>query len=345
MKALMVARETARLVEAAAATFFVLSALAFGAVAEEARPVSAAEIFRAVVGVRTEVPADARTARVLGQERMGNGVVIDDDGLVLTIGYLILEAASAEIIGPGGAVIPAAIVAYDHETGFGLLRASRPVGVEPLRFGDSSALDEGTDVLAVSFAGPRPVTPQRVVSRRTFAGYWEYLLDDALFTTPAHPFHSGAALLDAQARLVGIGSLVVNNAIEGEAPVPGNMFVPIDALRPILADLVAHGRTMAPAHPWLGVYTNEAAGRVFITRLAAGGPGEKAGLEDGDIIVGVGGRRVGDMADFLRKVRAQGGAGTAIPLDVMHLDTSDLTIERIDVPSMDRHDWLKLRAR
>jgi S1-C subfamily serine protease len=334
----------ARLAIAAASGFLVLLALCAGAAADHAKSRPVAEVLQAIVGVRAEVPADARTARVLGREREGSGVIIDSDGLILTIGYLILEASSVDIVNQGGETIPAAVVAYDHATGFGLVRAARPLGVKPLHLGDSSALAEGEGVLAVGFAGPRPLTPQQVVSRRDFAGYWEYLLENAIFTTPAHPFHSGAALLGADASLLGIGSLLVNHALPGEEPVRGNMFVPIEALEPILADLVIHGRATAPSHPWLGVYTDEAEGRVFITRLADDGPGEKAGLKSGDIIVGVDGRRVGNMADFLRKVRAQGNAGTDIPLDVVHLDAPGLDIERIDVRSIDRHEWLKISS-
>ena len=344
MKAQSVPLPGARLFMAAATGFLVLLALCAGAAADHARTGSAAQIFQAVVGLRAEVPADARTARVLGRQREGSGVVIDSDGLILTIGYLILEASSVNVITHDGDMIPAAVVAYDHATGFGLLRAARPLGVEPLHLGDSSALEEGAGVLAVSFAGPRPLTPQQVVSRRDFAGYWEYLLENAIFTAPAHPYHSGAALLGADARLLGIGSLLVNHAAPVGEPLRGNMFVPVEALKPILADLVAHGRASAPSHPWLGVYTDEAEGRVFITRLADGGPGEQAGLKSGDIIVGVNGRRVGDMADFLRKVRAQGNAGTEIPLDVLHMDAPGLTIEHIGVRSIDRHEWLKISS-
>ncbi len=342
MKALSVFSPGGRLAMAAAAGFLVLLASSAWAAGEQTKSRPVAEIFRAIVGVRAEIPADARTARVLGREREGSGVVIDSDGLVLTIGYLILEAASVHIITDGGKATPAAVVAYDHATGFGLLRAARPLGVKPLRLGDSSALEEGDGVLAVSFDGPRPLTAQRVVSRRDFAGNWEYLVENAIFTAPAHPFHSGAALLGADARLLGIGSLLVNHARSDDEPLQGNLFVPIEALQPILADLVERGRPSAPSHPWLGVYTGEAEGRVFITRLAAGGPGEKAGLRSGDIIVGVNGRRVGDMVDFLRKVRAQGDAGTEIPLDVMHLDAPGLAIERIEVRSIDRHEWLRI---
>ena len=315
------------------------------AAAEPAPRIETADVLRAVVGVRAEIRADARTLGALGSERQGSGVVIDSSGLVLTIGYLILEAANVVVVDADGETVRAEVLAYDNETGFGLLRAARPLGVKPLALGDSSALAEGTPVLAVSSAGPRPVTPARVVSRRAFTGYWEYLLEEAIFTAPPNPFFGGAALIGADGRLLGIGSLLVGDAAPGPRPAPGNMFVPIDDLKPILADLLAQGRAAGPPQPWLGVYTGEAAGRVFITRLAADGPGEKAGLRTGDVIIGVAGSRVRDMADFLRKVWSQGDAGVRVPLDILHLDSAGMAIERIDVQSADRYDWLRLKER
>ena len=298
--------------------------------------------FASVIGVRTVVPDDARTARHLGTERTGTGVVIDGSGLVLTIGYLMLEAVEAELVVPGGSRVPARVVGYDHDTGFGLVRAGSDLGLEPAMLGESSDVAAGDRVLVVSFAEPRSVTPAFVVSRRVFAGYWEYLLEDAIFTSPPHGNYGGAALIGSDGALLGIGSLFVQDARAGEQQLPGNMFVPIDGLKPILDDLIREGRPSTPSHPWLGVYTNQAGGRVFITRLAREGPAETAGLRPGDIIIGVGGRRVSDLVDFLRKTWARGTAGTAIPLDILRPGAGDIRVERFVVPSRDRHDWLKL---
>jgi S1-C subfamily serine protease len=307
---------------------------------EEPHQIELAEILGAMVMVRSEVAADARTAASLGTRRAGNGVVIDAEGLVLTIGYLVLEAERIELILHGGEAVEATFVGYDHQTGFGLVRAVRPLAAKPMRMGDSSELTSGKPVVAVSI-GPRPFTPGIVIARRPYAGYWEYLLEDAILTAPPHAQFGGAALVGLDGRLVGIGSLYINVAEEGQEPIPGNMFVPIDRLKPILADLIEYGRSGQPQHPWLGVSTAETGGRVLVRRVSPGGPAEKAGLKAGDIIVGVGGRRVGGLADFLRKVWGHGGPGATIPLDVLHLGTGDLTIERYDVPSISRDDWLK----
>lgn len=303
----------------------------------------AGQLFDAVLGVIATVPDTARTAETLGTRRLGSGVLIDGNGLVLTIGYLILEAETTALIGPDGTVVAADVVAYDHETGFGLLRARQPIDAVPLQMGLAKNLKPGTRVLAVSHSakGARnAVVAARIVSRRPFAGYWEYLIEDALFSVPPLQEYGGAALIDGNGRLIGIGSLLVNDAVPSHRPVFGNMFVPVDILAPVIDELIATGRRSSAGSPWLGARIDEAEGRVFITRLSAGGPGDKAGLQAGDYIIGVNGKRVNSMEDYLRKVRASGRAGDDIALDILPRGSSDLTIRRVIVSSMDRHDWL-----
>ncbi|MDX9860596.1 MAG: S1C family serine protease [Rhodospirillales bacterium] len=300
-------------------------------------------IIEAVVGVEARVPADARSVESLGQRRTGTGMVIDGNGLVLTVGYLILEAAEVSVYGLDGKALPAAVVGYDHETGFGLVRTALPIDVKPLALGRSSDVAVGDTVLAIARIGPSPLMPQMVVDRRDFAGNWEYLLENALFTSPPVSGFGGAALIGVDGTLLGVGSLFVQDAMAGHAPLPGNMFIPIDLLKPILADLLTDGRRSGPAQPWLGLYTGEAAGRVVVARVVAGGPAEAAGMKPGDIIMGVGGKSVRDMVDFMRKVRTYGKAGDDIPIDVMSSDTPDMTIGRRIIHSRDRHDWLRLK--
>ncbi len=299
---------------------------------------AAAGPLEAVVGVRATVPADARTAGFLGMEREGSGVVIGADGLVLTIGYLIMESISSEIILPGERTVPAEVVAYDSDSGFGLLRALSPLVIQPIELGSSRDLAEKSEVLVASAGGPRPVTGAVVVSRRDFAGYWEYLLPDAIFTSPPHHSFGGAALIGADGRLVGIGSLIVGDAAGPDARLPGNMFVPIDALQPIFADLLEHGRSQAPARPWLGLYAEDLRGRVVVNRLAEEGPAARAGIAKDDLIVAVAGEAVRDMADFYKKLWAQGEAGITVPLTVL----SAGGITEIAVQTANRYDYLKL---
>ncbi len=298
------------------------------------------DLLRAVIGVSAAVPADARTAGSLGTERTGSGVVIDDEGLIVTIGYLILEATQVTVT-VGSETIPAAVVAYDHESGFGLIRADLPPDIQPMALGDSTELKHGAPVLAVSWQRGHAVTPARVASRRLFAGYWEYLLAGAIFTVPPHPHYGGAALVSTDGGLVGIGSLLVGDAISEDTQSPGNMFVPVEVLQPILADLLAEGRRRDAPAPWLGLFAREANGRVFVIHTAPEGPAESAGLEPGDVIIGVAGARVAGLSDFYRRVRALGAAGTDVPLDVVRHASPDLTIERVAVRSADRGTWLK----
>lgn len=295
------------------------------------------ELLGGIVAVEAQVPHAARTARTLGTERAGSGVLIDTNGLIVTIGYLILEANRAEITLANGRQLPAEIVGYDYASGFGLLRAIGPVDVHPIYIGNSQGLEPDTPVLIVSFGGARGVQPAVVTSRREFAGYWEYLLADAIFTAPPHPAFGGAALLDEDGRLLGIGSLAVNDAKDGEF-LPGNMFVPIDRLMPAMADLLTAGRPQTPPQPWLGIYTEEARDKLFVAHVASDGPGQRAGVTRGDIIVKVAGQSVASMADFYRKVWSLGDAGIKVPLTVL----SGSEIRQVEVRSADRYTWLRL---
>lgn len=327
-----------RIVPSLFATRFAVAALlTLAALALPSRvPASPLE---AVVGVRATIPGDARTAGVLGTEREGSGMVIAGDGLVLTIGYLILEAESAEVVLPDGTAVPAEIAAYDYDSGFGLLKPLAPLDIAPVALGSSKALTEESPVLVASFAGDRATTAAYVVSRREFAGYWEYLLPNAIFTAPPHRGFGGAGLLGPDGKLLGIGSLIVGDA-RPETSMPGNMFVPIDALKPILADLLEQGRAAGPVRPWLGVYVEEMRGHVFVNRVAPEGPAAAAGVQAEDIILAVQGGPVSSVAEFYRRVWALGEAGIQVPLTVLR----GAALTEFGVVSGDRYDYLKLRS-
>ena len=299
------------------------------------------DVLSAVVGVTAEIPADARSAATLGTERSGNGVVIDSDGLVLTIGYLIMESTRTTITAPDGREVPADFVGYDYETGFGLVRAREKLGVKPLPLGSASSLKEKTPVLVAGYGGREAALGAFVVSRREFAGYWEYLLEDAIFTAPIYERFGGAALIDNEGKLVGIGSLAVGDAAGPEAEIPGNMFVPIDMLKPIMADLLEKGRPSTPPKPWLGVITREANGRLYVLDVSAEGPAARAGLKRGDILLSVAGKAISGQADFYKKLWATGRAGTRIELSVLH----ERDIKTVTVNSIDRYDWMKTETR
>jgi S1-C subfamily serine protease len=298
------------------------------------------ELVSAVVRIRTHVNPEGRTVEGLGREREGSGILIDNDGLVLTIGYLMVEAYAAEVVDNSGRTVPASVVGYDHETGFGLLRTMEPLRLKPMPLGKSADVKERDPVLVASFGGPDMVAGAYVVAKREFAGNWEYMLDEALFIAPPHPAWSGAALINREGKLVGVGSLIVGDAAGGSDKTPGNMFVPIDRLLPVLGDLISDGRVAGPGRPWLGVNTDELRGRLFVSRVTPGGPAEKAGLKRGDVVVGVNGEPPKNLADFYRKVWAQGAAGTTVAIDVLQ----DSQVRRVEIKSINRLDHLKLKT-
>ena len=299
------------------------------------------EILKAIVKIRATIPEDARTANILGKEREGNGVVIDSDGHVLTIGYLILEAESVEMIGPNEKSTSATVVGYDHNTGFGLIRAQKPVGIKPIQLGHSSELKEGAPILVVDYGGKDAIQAARIVSQRAFAGYWEYLIENAIFTVPPISNFGGAALIGSYGRLLGIGSLFTQITVQGLGSIPCNMFVPIDLLKPILDDLKTFGRTRAPSKPWLGLHAEEVHERVIVIRATPDGPAEKAGIKSGDVVLTVKGKPVKGLADFYRKVWALGNAGIEVPLNILQ----DIQIREIIIHSADRYRYFKLKPR
>ena len=321
---------------------FVLSATVALAVsfAGPARAVTLDELTSAVVRIKTFINPDGTSVSNLGREREGSGIVIDESGLVLTIGYLMVEAHAAEIVTNSGRTLVATIVGYDHETGFGLLRTLEPPKIAPLALGQSAGVKEQDPALVVSYGGTGAVLPVHVVSRREFTGSWEYLVDGALFTSPPHPAWSGAALINREGKLIGVGSLIVGDAKGESEPSPGNMFVPIDLLSPILGDLLAKGRVAGAGKPWLGVNAQAAHGQLTVGRVAPGSPAEKAGLRRGDVIVGVNGERTRTLSELYRKVWSTGAAGVTVPLDVL----SDRSPRRVDVQSVNRIDMLKLQS-
>ena len=322
----------------AAGILLLAFAIAFGpAAAAEPEQLDPDRVVRSVVGIRAVVPPDSQSARSLGTEREGSGVVIDGSGLILTIGYTVMEASQIQVTAADGRSYPANMVAYDPVSGFGLLRAELGFQAPWLRLADSAAVKEGDTLLALSGGDGRGAAAVKLVSKREFAGYWEYLLDEALFTFPPIRAFNGAALVNREGQLVGIGSLLVMEAMEGRG-LPGNMFVPISALEPILADLLAYGRRQEPARPWLGVTLREEMGQLMVEKVSPRSPAESAGLRPGDRIVGVGGQRFTGLADFYRKLWGLGPAGVVVPLEVMR----GATLTPVPVPSADRVRFLRL---
>jgi S1-C subfamily serine protease len=282
-----------------------------------------------IVGLHAIIPPDAFSAETLGTERAGNGVVIDD-GLVLTIGYLITEAESVWLHRADGRVVEGHALGFDSETGFGLVQALGDLDIEPLSLGNSADTRLGDRVVVGGAGGRTRSVASQIVAKQEFAGYWEYLLDEAIFTYPAHPNWGGTALLNERGELIGIGSLQLERERGGKAE-PVNMIVPIDLLKPILEDLRKFGRVNKPARPWLGLYTTEIDNRVVVIGISANGPAARAELKAGDVILAVDGDKVTSQTAFYRKMWALGAAGVDVPLTVHHEGvTFDVTVASTD---------------
>jgi S1-C subfamily serine protease len=307
-----------------------LAMAALPLLAQEPRKDDAEELLSAVVQVKAKILPNARSLAALGAQRQGSGVLVRE-GYVLTIGYLVIEAEAIEVAGADGKVVPATLAAYDHASGFGLLRLIGSLAGKPLPLGDSAALAEREPAMIASYGGREAVSLAYVVSRRPFSGSWEYQLDSAIYTYPPVENWSGAALIGAKGELLGIGSLIVGDAGGPGTQSPGNLFVPIDLLKPILEDLIAKGRAPGPVRPWLGLNAEELRGRVFVVRVSPEGPAERAGLRSGDLVIGVGGEEVASLADFYRKVWGRGEAGVEVPLRVLQgMQVNEVTVRSID---------------
>jgi S1-C subfamily serine protease len=327
--------------------FFAASCCLFAPAVGAANPDAAAapaidaeKFFSALVKVRTHALPDARSADTLGTDREGTGIVIDDKGLILTIGYLIVEADQVDVVDEEGHTLPAQVVGYDHASGLGLVRPLVPIKASPLPLGDSSKLAETDPVLIVNDGGREHAVLAYVVSRRPFIGSWEYLVDQAIFTSPPTPNWSGAALIGKDGKLLGVGSLILRDATETDPHLPGNMFVPIDLLKPILSELIRTGHRSGPARPWLGVAADEVQGRLIVTRVSPDGPAEQAGLKAGDIILAVGDDAVRSQAEFYRKIWGRGAAGSDIPLRLLQ----GIDVRDIKVHSIDRVDYFRQKT-
>ncbi|HET6184437.1 MAG TPA: S1C family serine protease [Acetobacteraceae bacterium] len=291
----------------------------------------------AVVGLKCYIPPDAFTAETLGTERAGSGVVIRDSGLIVTIGYLITEAETVWITTRDGRAVPGHALAYDQESGFGLVQALGRLELPALELGDSDSLRVGDQAVFAASGGRHHAVEVRVVGRQEFSGYWEYVLDEAIFTAPAHPFWGGCGLIGTDGKLLGIGSLILQQGDQQRRRHDMNMVVPIGLLGPNLDELMTYGRLNRPARPWLGLYAAEQEDELVVGGLADKGPAEQAGVQTGDHILSVNGETVADLASLWRRVWASGSAGAEVRLKLVR-DGHTLNVA---IRSADRAKFLK----
>lgn len=294
-------------------------------------------VIDALVSIKARIPEDAMSAGLLGTERVGHGVRIRDDGLIATIGYVVNEADSVWLGSRDGTTVPGVVLGYDFDSGFGLVKPTLPLPGETIDIGSAASLRVGEDVLALSSDASDMGLAAQVVAKREFAGRWEYLLDEAVFTAPPHESWSGAALLDSEGRLCGLGSLVIQNFEIDDGLSTVNMFVPIELLTPIIDDMCEHGRRLAPSRPWLGVLVDDSQDQLMIVGVYRSCPADRAGLKPGDIVIAVDGEPVTGLAEFLRSVWKIGDAGVVVPLTLMR-DTErfEASVQSADRASFQR---------
>jgi S1-C subfamily serine protease len=291
-----------------------------------------------VVQLHSEIPEEAFTASILGTERSGNGIVIrhGEQNVVLTIGYLITEAHSVWLTTHDGQTVAGHPFAYDQVTGFGLVLPLGELNAPSLALGSAASLAVGSEVIVIGRGDAKHSLKTKLFAKREFAGYWEYLLDEALFTSPPHPQWAGTALIDHRGMLAGVGSLLIQEVVNGKA-IDTNMFVPIELLTPILDDLMTRGKVRRPARPWLGVYaTEQAEGRVIIAGVIENAPAHQAGLRAGDAVIAVADKQVASLGAFYRAMWAQGPAGSLIDVSAQR-GKHDI---KMSVHSASREDFL-----
>ena len=291
-------------------------------------------IYQSVVKIDSIVPSDARTANSLGTIRGGNGIVIDDKH-ILTIGYIVVEAETITITLPNGGVVPAELAGYDHTTGFGILKTILPSKLTPLQIGDSDKLNKEDLLYVLPYLTEGAPSAVKMVSRRSFTGWWEYFLDKPIYTHPMNTSFAGSALINEFGELLGIGSLYVSDAAAEGVPMPGNLFVPINDLKPILNDLIVNGKRTSDVKPYMGLTSNDDTGKVMVTRVNDDGPAAKAGFKENDIILKVNKINIQDTEKFYKTVWSQGGPGTLLDFEIERNNQ----IISLKLTTMDRNDF------
>ena len=295
------------------------------------------EALSSVVSLRANIPDDAFTASILGTERAGHGVLIQDSGLIVTIGYIVPAADSIWVVTDKGQAVPGHLIGYDYESGFGLVQALGNLDIPSMPIGNSKTIEVGNQLVLAGYGGIKESVSANCAARKEFAGYWEYVIDNAIFTSPPHPNWGGAALIGGDGSLCGIGSLYIDR-IGSSSLAEGNLCVPIELLEPVLDELVAYGRTLKPARPWLGMFVSEFEDRFMVAGVYNDAPAAEAGLQAGDVVTKINGQKTSDLSNLFKTVWAVGPAGSTIPISVER-DGSPMEIA---VDSVDRRDLWKV---
>ena len=291
-----------------------------------------------LVSIQSYIPDNAMSAGMLGTERTGHGIRLREDGLIVTIGYVVTEAEEIWITSHDRRAVPGFVVGSDFESGLALIKPTMPLPGPIMEIGDPSMLGVGD---TACIAGSREANPQavevHVVAKQEFAGRWEYVLDKAIFTAPPYESWSGAALLDQEGRLCGVGSLVIQGFEVNETRRATNMFVPIDLLPPIIDEICEYGRRSTPPRPWLGLLVDDEDDGLIVVGVYRNCPADKAGLRPGDVIIRGGDQPVHSLANMFKTVWSLGAAGINVPLLVLRSSQ----LQEVVIRSTDRSEFLK----
>lgn len=283
--------------------------------------------------VKSQVPEEAMTASVLGCEREGHGIRVSENGLVLTIGYVISEASSIWLIDSDKQAVEGHVVGYDQASGFGLVQALGRLSGSVLELGDSDEVVVGRQMVLAGAGGATSAVDVSIVEVREFAGYWEYLIAGAIFSEPAHPEWGGTALLDSEGRVYGVGSLILQ--AEDDTEPARNMIIPINKFNAVRDDLITSGRSSVPPRPWLGWYVQDSAQGPTVIGLVSNGPSNTAGIKPGDRVVAINGRRISSLSSLYKEIWTAGEAGITVDVAISRdADIRIVAVESIDRSSM-----------
>jgi S1-C subfamily serine protease len=297
------------------------------------------QVMQSVVRVDALVPEGARTAATHGRERTGTGVVLDANGLVLTVGYIVAEASSVLVTFSDGEKVPSQIVAYDHASGIALLRANRRVATKPVKLAKAQSGKKDEHALIVPSEGEASIKAVKIGKIKKFTSGWEYVMDDAIYTYPPSTDFAGSALLSQRGELLGIGALVtIDIDIDPKVRVPGNVFIPINSVQNILGDLLTQGRSEESQRPWLGLHLKETKQGIKVNAVEEDGPAEASGIKTGDTIVAVEQMKVKSLNHFYKRIWEDFEPGEKIHLLVLRDDQ----YANVPVESVDLYKWLKL---
>jgi S1-C subfamily serine protease len=289
-------------------------------------------LLSSVVHIHTEVPSAHPSTRILGDERMGTGTVVDPSGLILTVNYVVMGGETIQVTLARGRALRAEIVAQDFEVGLALLRVKRQ-GLPAAPVTASESLTRGDPVFALGSTGPRErrVAGGLVTYLGEFEAYWEYLLDRGIVSSAANPGFGGGPLFTLSGKMVGVVSLNLNEIARS------SLAIPVECYLRNQEEFVRFGRVVSrPQRAWLGVFAHVLEEGVVVAGLVPNGPGARSGIQEGDLIVSLDAREVPTRKDLYLSLWRH-APGEKMTLEVMR----DNQVRRLSVTAGDRADFYK----